>query len=158
MKKQTIAIIGCGNMGMIYARAFAGSRARLFLVEKNNERCVALRKLGLGEVMLPTDARIGEAEVLVLAVKPQDFHALSDDLRKVISRDNFIISIMAGIRISSLQETLGSNRVVRAMPNSPAEFGFGMTGWYAGPDMDAADRVTADHLLLSTGRTLRLKK
>jgi pyrroline-5-carboxylate reductase len=153
-----ITIAGCGNMGLIYARAFLKydivSRKDLLLAEKNEERKLELRKLSIGEVAVVSDPKISESDIIILAVKPQDFDELSHELARVISEKNLIISIMAGMKIASIEAALGTKNIVRAMPNSPAELGLGMTGYTANKDLPIANVHKAEKLLGTTGRTV----
>src|SRR5579872_2175361 len=102
-----ITIIGCGNMGLIYARAFLKynivSKSDLLLVEKNETRKDELKKLDIGKVVVPDDGIISESDVIILSVKPQDFLQLSTDLKKVLTTNTLVLSIMAGINISFLR-------------------------------------------------------
>jgi pyrroline-5-carboxylate reductase len=156
-----IAIIGCGTMGLIYAKAFQKydlvKKEHLLLVEKNEPRALELEKLDIGNVVLSYDDSIKEYELLVLSVKPQDFDVLSKSLMKVIHPNAVILSIMAGVRINHIKEMLQHNRIIRAMPNSPASLGMGVTGIFAGEGMDATSMLKAERVLATTGRTVLLE-
>lgn len=153
-----VTIAGCGNMGMIYARAFLKynivDRSELLLAEKNQERKEILKESGLGLVTTVNDPQIGESDIIIIAVKPQDFSLLAAELRPVLRDGQIIISIMAGIRIPTLQKELGQKRIVRAMPNSPAEIGMGMTGYSCSREMERDEIRRAESLLGTTGRTV----
>jgi pyrroline-5-carboxylate reductase len=64
------------------------------------------------------------------------------------------LSVMAGIRSGTIARATGSDRIVRAMPNTPALIGQGIAGLYARPGVDAAERAAVELLLAPTGRTL----
>ncbi|MCC7302264.1 MAG: pyrroline-5-carboxylate reductase [Bacteroidia bacterium] len=153
-----VTIAGCGNMGLIYARAFLKynivERSRLYLAEKSRERKEILKEAGLGLVTTVNDPEVGRSDIIIIAVKPQDFDALADELRPVLRDGQIIISIMAGIRIPTLQKELRQARVVRAMPNSPAEIGMGMTGYSCSREMTMDETKKAENLLGTTGRTI----
>ncbi|HWY38829.1 MAG TPA: NAD(P)-binding domain-containing protein, partial [Bacteroidia bacterium] len=133
-----ITIIGCGNMGLIYARAFLKynivSKSDLLLVEKNETRKDELKKLDIGKVVVPDDGIISESDVIILSVKPQDFLQLSTDLKKVLTTNTLVLSIMAGVNISFLREKLDHQKIIRAMPNSPVEMGMGITAYCVSGD------------------------
>ncbi|MGL5890100.1 MAG: pyrroline-5-carboxylate reductase family protein, partial [Bacteroidia bacterium] len=101
-----IAIIGCGSMGLVYARAFLRynlvKEGQLLLAEKNELRRDELRNYHFGEVVLASDPKIGESDVIILAVKPQDFADVVPQLRELLKPGIVVLSIMAGIRISQL--------------------------------------------------------
>jgi pyrroline-5-carboxylate reductase len=153
-----ITIVGCGNMGLIYARAFLKynivSRQDLLLAEKNEERKQELMKLNIGQVCVVNDKRISESEIIILAVKPQDFPELSQDLKQVLHSQNIIVSIMAGMKMDRIAAALEQNNIIRAMPNSPAELGMGMTAFTATRLLTMEQIRKAENLLSTTERTV----
>lgn len=153
-----ITIVGCGNMGLIYARAFLKynivSKENLLLAEKNEARKQELLKLNIGEVCVVNDARISNSDIIILAVKPQDFNELSVELKQVLKPENVIVSIMAGMKLERISSVLQQNNIVRAMPNSPAELGMGMTAFTANKSLTMEQIRKAENLLGTTGRTV----
>ena len=151
-----ITIVGCGNMGLIYARAFLKyhitSRKNLLLVEKNDSRKQELVKLDIGEVTVIDDPHIGACEVVIIAVKPQDFEILAAELKQVLQPGNIIVSIMAGVKIERIENVLGQKNIVRAMPNSPAEVGMGMTAFVPHKFLSVKAIRKVENLLGTTGR------
>lgn len=158
---NTIAIIGCGNMGLIYAHAFLKykitSREQLLLVEKNEERRQMLSGLNIGKVVTVDNGEIAGCNIVILAVKPQDFRALAPALRQAIHKNAVILSIMAGIGIALIEAELGHRHIVRAMPNLPVAISMGMTAFAASPDLSHEQIMTVENLLSTTGRTIYLK-
>ncbi len=144
-------------MGLIYARAFLKynivSRENLLLAEKNEARKQELLKLHLGEVCVVNDKRISESDIIILAVKPQDFNELSLDLEHVLN-NNIIISIMAGMKLERIENALNQKFIIRAMPNSPAELGMGMTAFTSSKSLSIEQIRKAENLLSTTGRTV----
>jgi len=155
-----IAIAGCGNMGMIYARAFlkfeSVSPDNLLLIEKNEERAEELKKLKLGRVTDSSDPDLSDCELLLLSIKPQDFNEFSIQIKGKLHPDMLIITIMAGITTQKISEALQHNPVLRAMPNSPAALGMGITALYANEQVTMAALRKAENLLSATGRTILL--
>lgn len=153
-----LAVVGCGNMGLIYAKAFLKydivSNENLILAEKSEERKEELTKLNIGKVTVVNDSAISESDIIIIAVKPQDFDELAASLRTVITEKNIIISIMAGISVQYIGKALGTKNIVRAMPNSPAELGLGITGYYANKTLTVDQIHKAENLLSTTGRTV----
>lgn len=103
------------------------------------------------------DAATGEADTLVVAVKPQDLRAalagLSTDLQRKL-----VVSIAAGVRLDTLSRWLGGHRrLVRGMPNTPALVGAGITGLYAAPEVGAEDRKKAEDVLGAVGEVVWLR-
>ncbi len=153
-----VTIIGCGNMGLVYARSFLRynivTPAELLLVEKNEARCEVLRKMDAGEVVVADDPAIGRSDLVILAVKPQDFPVLAPKIKAVLRPDMIVLSIMAGITLAQLEELLGHTTLVRAMPNSPVEVGMGMTGFSSHPRVPIEQVRKVESLLGTTGRTV----
>jgi pyrroline-5-carboxylate reductase len=126
-----IAIIGCGKMGLIYARSFRNfhlaSNEELVLVEKNETRAQLLTEQGF-RVQTLSEPALAESEVVILAIKPQDLPQLAPVLKPVLQPHQLVISILAGVKLQTLEHMLGHRLVVRAMPNTPAAVGKGITG------------------------------
>ena len=85
-----------------------------------------------------------------MALKPQAFREAGPALKPFVDASTLVVSIMAGTTMTSLREVLGGH-IVRAMPNTPAAIGRGITVAVAAKDVSAAERDTADNLLRSTG-------
>ena len=97
---------------------------------------------------------VSDARAVVLAVKPQQLHAMAASLRACLS-DHLVISIAAGIRTADLSRWLGGYaRIVRAMPNTPALVLAGVSALYAMQGADEQDRQAAESILESVGATL----
>ena len=90
-----------------------------------------------GVVVSTINARIADYELIILSVKPQDFASSREELSPVIQPEQVVLSMMAGIPMSKVQEMLNHKLVVRAMPNTPAMLGMGITGFTAAPEVDA---------------------
>ncbi|MBA4252692.1 MAG: pyrroline-5-carboxylate reductase, partial [Comamonadaceae bacterium] len=94
--------------------------------------------------------------LVVWAVKPQVFKQAALESAAHLPSHALHLSVAAGIRSDSMVRWLGSERIVRAMPNTPALVGLGMTGLYARPAVSSAEREQVQALLAGTGRTLWL--
>jgi len=92
------------------------------------------------------------ADVVVLAVKPQNAIEVLSGLRGAVAGQQTVLSIMAGVTIKSIVRELGHDAVVRAMPNAPGQIGAGMTVWTATPAVDAAYRALAGNVLGALGK------
>jgi pyrroline-5-carboxylate reductase len=157
-----IAIIGCGNMGLIYANSFLRYKIvtteNLLLVEKNEERRRKLSAMHIGKVVTTEDHSIAECNILILAVKPQDFKELAESLRKVVDPGCVVLSIMAGTEISYIKACLNHAFVIRAMPNLPVEISMGMTAFTGSVELTNDQIRLVENLLSTTGRTIYLKE
>jgi pyrroline-5-carboxylate reductase len=94
------------------------------------------------------------ARVVVVAVKPQVIASVLPGLRPLLGRDTLTISIAAGTTLAKLAAGLGETAIVRAMPNTPAQVGRGITGLVANRQVDQANRALAGELLAAVGETV----
>ena len=137
-----IAIVGCGNMGMAFAKSFLKydlvKKENLFLIEKSTYRADVLREEKSGVVVDAINAQITDCDIVILSVKPQDFASVQAGLRAFLQPQQVVLSIMAGIPIATIQERLNHQLVIRAMPNTPAMIGMGITGFSAAKELSFA--------------------
>lgn len=99
-----------------------------------------------------------EADIVVLAVKPQEMQRAAIGMKDAIAAKRpLLISVAAGIRASDIQRWLPGVPIVRSMPNSPALQGCGMTGLYATADVSTERRAQAEQILGAVGATLWLE-
>ena len=161
MTESTIAFIGGGNMarslvGGLVARGTPASAIRV--AEPVAElRDALVHDFGI-KAFAHASAAADDAATWVLAIKPQAMRAVSEGLAAGSRvRKPLVISIAAGITTAQLERWLGSGiGVVRAMPNTPALLGAGVTGLFANAHVDDAGRRSAEILLDSAGKTVWL--
>jgi len=101
-----------------------------------------------------TDKRraVQSASTIVLAVKPQSLPRAALDLKGNVPKECLVISIVAGVPLWKLDELLDHDRLVRAMPNTPAQVGEAITVWTATPEVTQAQREIARKLLSAIGQ------
>jgi pyrroline-5-carboxylate reductase len=146
----TIALAGAGKMGgaMLTGWLAGGLDAGRVIVIDPQPSAEISALATKGVRLNPTDA--GHVDTLVVAVKPQSFRDAGAALKSLVAPSTLVVSIMAGTTIASLEEVCGG-AVVRAMPNTPASIGRGITVAVATNKVSAAQRATADALLRATG-------
>jgi pyrroline-5-carboxylate reductase len=148
----TIVLAGAGKMGgaMLAGWLAQGLDAnRVAVVEPYpSEEIKTLAAKGVR--LNPAPGDIGGVAALVIAVKPQMFREAGPPLRSVAGSSTLVVSIMAGITIAAITEVCGGS-VVRAMPNTPAAIGRGITVAVAAGNVSAAQRAVADALLRAIG-------
>ncbi|AKJ96166.1 pyrroline-5-carboxylate reductase [Thioalkalivibrio versutus] len=154
-----VGFIGAGNMGeaLLQGLVQSGHAAeRIAIADKSAERIRDLqaRYPGLGSGSAAELAASSAA--LVLAVKPQTLPELAPTLRDAVNQGQpLVISVAAGITTTQLAGWLGdATRLVRAMPNTPALVGAGVTGLYAASTAGPEDRAIATRLLEAVGRAI----
>ena len=148
----TIVLAGAGKMGGSLltgwlAQGLDGCNVAV-LEPAPSDDIAALTARGVRFNPAPQD--LGTVSALVIAVKPQMFREAAAQLKAYVSPSTLVVSIMAGITVSALQGATGG-AVVRAMPNTPAAIGRGITVAVAAAEVSAAQRSTADALLRATG-------
>jgi len=153
-----ILIIGGGNMGMTYAQSFLRShivsKDQMLILEKSPEKAALLTQLDIGTVYGKPGGYIKDIDIIIVATKPQDSTLVFSLLKEYIHSQHVVISIMAGITIDAIMEALGITKVIRAMPNLPAQVGQGMTVFSSTDDVTRIELITVQNLLNSTGKTL----
>lgn len=101
-------------------------------------------------------AAISGADLVILAVKPQDLARVLGQFNGILEQDQAALSIVAGARMSTLSAGLGHDAVIRVMPNTPAQVGSGMTLWHCAPGVTDAQREMTRAVLASVGREIRV--
>jgi len=153
-----VGIIGCGNIGLLYAKSFLHynicKKEDLYLFDKSEERKEYLTALNLGVISnIENTAEINACNLLIFAVKPQDFNVLAESLKGKIKAHQTILSIMAGIKIERIAAELTHENIVRAMPNTPSLVGMGATVYTAHANVNHKDVRAIENMLSTTGRT-----
>jgi pyrroline-5-carboxylate reductase len=146
----TIALAGAGKMGgaMLSGWLAGGLEAKRVVVIEPMPSAEISALAARGIRLNPKD--VATVDTLVVAVKPQSFRDAGAQLKSLVGPATLVISIMAGTTIASLNEVCGG-AVVRAMPNTPAAIGRGITVGVPSYNVSAAQRATADALLRATG-------
>lgn len=151
-----IAFIGGGNM----ATAIIGgllrqgrSPASILVIDPVIEQRQRLTEtLGVQTAEGP-EAALREAQTVVWAVKPQQFKEAAQTYASLTDQA-LHYSVMAGLRTDDMARLLGTPRIVRAMPNTPALVGQGMTGLYARQEVSADERSAVESMVETTGQFL----
>jgi pyrroline-5-carboxylate reductase len=150
--KGPIVLAGAGKMGGAMlsgwlARGLDAKRVGVIEPHPSDE----IRALAANGIHLnPSPKAIGAATTLVVALKPQMFREAGVMLKSFTGPATLVVSIMAGATVASIEAVCGGV-VVRAMPNTPAAIGRGITVAVAASDVSAAQRAVADALLRATG-------
>ncbi len=153
-----ILIIGGGNMGQTYAKSFLraqiSEKEDLMILEKSEHRAELIREADIGHIYDNPALCIPFADLVILAVKPQDSHELFKSLRAHIDPQQVVLSIMAGITMEAISNELGISKIIRAMPNLPAQIGMGMTVFTTSEDVTRIEFVMVQNLINTTGKSI----
>jgi len=158
LKNMKIAIIGGGNMGEAILKALLEQKMCLpediAVGEVSEPRRQYLQKrYGVSATAGNRDAVKGKS-LVVLAVKPQEFPGVLAGLKGSLQPDQVVLSIAAGVRIGTITGGLGHRKVVRSMPNTPAQIGLGISGWMATPEVTAEQKAWVRLLLSAMGKEI----
>jgi pyrroline-5-carboxylate reductase len=160
MHKATITFIGAGNMttslvgGLI---ANGDDPQKFWVTDSDSEKLTQLKQRFNINTTSDNVAGAQQADILILAVKPQILSNIAKELREVIQQQQpLIISIAAGIREGQIRHWLGDHpfKIVRCMPNTPALVGSGATALYANEFVNESQKETAESILRAVGITV----
>ncbi|MCX6807564.1 MAG: pyrroline-5-carboxylate reductase [Patescibacteria group bacterium] len=139
---KNILIIGLGNMGQaIFAILKSTGKYEIFGCDRSDD----------------PNQMIEKADVLIIAIKPQDFEAFYKSIKTDIS-EKLIISIMAGVSIGRLQKNLGATKVTRVMPNLPLRVSKAFAGWVCAKEVSQANKEITREILRELGEEIELEK
>ncbi len=159
---MNILIIGGGNMGATYAQSFLRSHvthlAGIRILEKNAEKAAQLATRNIGTVGADAAAMVPSSDLIVLAVKPQDAPELFAAIREHVHNQQVFVSIMAGVTLGTICRALGTEKVVRAMPNLPAQVGEGMTVYTSTAEVTRLELAMVQNLLATTGKHIYVER
>jgi pyrroline-5-carboxylate reductase len=152
----TIGCAGLGNMGgaIIGGLAKQFPKERLFGYDKDNDKATDISH----QITRCSDLTelVNKSDILIIAVKPDAIRSLLSDIKDVVD-GTLVISIAAGITISTIESILGSGKkVIRTMPNTPALVGEGMSVLCPNKNADGADIAHAEEIFSLLGRSLIL--
>lgn len=153
-----IAFIGGGNMGeaMLSALLEKGlsTPQSIAVSDVAEARCQHLQQTYGVAVMSDNRQAIAGGDVVVLAVKPQNLAGVMAEIRGQLNPAQLVLSIIAGAKINTLCLGLDHSCVVRAMPNTPAQIGEGISVWTATPDVTELQKGWAGSVLGAMGKEL----
>lgn len=157
LENKSIAFIGSGNMAEPMMAGLIKNGVEPNLITAADIRPERVHELYERYGIRPAvnnSIAAAEADILVIAVKPQYFESIVPDLQGNLKEDSLVVSIMAGTTLDTLMTGTSHNAVVRAMPNTPAQIGEGMTMWTATSAVTAEQKEQAQAVLSSFGRAV----
>lgn len=142
-------------MGTVLARALVKMCAakNIVICEKNKTYHKKLKSLGSAISVTDKTQACGDADIVFLAVKPQDFSSL----QIVLKEDVMVCSIMAGVSIKNIEKILKSKKVIRMMPNIAARVSEGFTAWTATEKVSVGEKKWTQDFLENIGAELYVK-
>lgn len=157
-EKTHIAIIGPGVMGRTLTSSLIQTGGflpeALTIAGPTASRVEALcSEFGVRGTTSNTEAA-ASAEIVILAIKPQRLDQAAKALKGTIQSQALVLSVMAGVSMEALQQTLGAKRVIRSMPNTPAQIGMGITVWAQTAEVDEAQHALARRIFQTLGQEI----
>lgn len=161
-KPMKITVLGAGNMGLSFSKSFLKYELikpeNLHLITRSDSKKEKIRALfPASRISAFSEIKDLEGDLIIIAVKPQDFAFVAENIAFAIPEKSLVLSIMAGISIEKIQQLLNHKAVVRAMPNSPTLLGMGITGYTAADGILFNQLINIERLLNSTGRSVYLE-
>lgn len=158
MDDTQLTIIGPGVMAEAILRALIDTSgvdpARIVVSGPRQNRLAELADRYQVRTSRDNRAACAQADIVILAVKPQSLPAVLRGLGGGIRPAALVLSIVAGARLATLMKGLDHAAVVRAMPNTPAQIGEGISVWTASEEVDPPRKEKASHILAALGEEL----
>lgn len=163
LKGKKLALIGGGKMGSALVNGILSRdlipAGNITVSDASKERREDVKKTCGVNVSDDNKKTIQGADIVILAVKPQNMAEVMEEIASVCDKSKLIISIAAGISTQYLEEYLKkSSRVIRVMPNTPAMIGEGATAITGGSNATERDLALARHIFEAVGITVSVKE
>lgn len=157
-----VLIVGFGNMGKTYANSFISSRfikpEDIFVLVRNEHFSSVESGIPKANFSHLATESISDFDIVILAVKPQDFSVLAQSIKPFLKDSQIIFSVMAGITLSKLESQLSCSKIVRSMPNIPTQIGMGMTVFTASASVDRKELFIIQNLINTTGKSVYVEE
>ena len=155
-----LLVIGAGNMGLTYAESMSKSTLlgskRLQIYDTDPNKIATLKKEKHFEVFTDLKDCLPKADIVFIAVKPYHSDALFENMMPLIHQEQIVVSLMAGVSIQTIQDSLGIKKVVRTMPNLPAKVGKGVTSYTASKEVSRVELTSIRYFLDTTGTSIHV--
>ncbi len=153
-----LLVIGAGNMGFTYVKSISDSKIieeeNILILENSAERRAELSSQTNYQIFEKAEDCVPQADMIMLAIKPQICPELFPIVKEYIREDQLVISVMAGVKIKTIQEGLGAKKVVRVMPNLPSQIGLGMSTYTGSAEVDESEMKYVASILQTTGSAI----
>jgi pyrroline-5-carboxylate reductase len=126
-KKVKIGIIGCGHMGSSFAKHL-GAVHELFLVDRTLEKAQKVAGESGGIALKSAAEVVKHAEIIILAVKPQNLITVAHEIKGSLSHHQLLVSLLAGVPVRQLKHHFGNVTLLRMMPNLAVKYQKGVIG------------------------------
>ncbi len=124
------------------------------VLDKSNEKLEELDQISHFDAFKNLEDCAPKADIIFVAVKPHHAEDLFKRIYPMVTPDQILISIMAGVTLDAIQSFSGLKKVIRAMPNLPAKVGLGLTSYVASPEVSRIELLAIESLLNTTGKSI----
>ncbi|MFS4458530.1 pyrroline-5-carboxylate reductase [Bdellovibrio sp. HCB2-146] len=159
LKAQKIGFLGAGNMAQAMIRGLieGGIPARhIFATNRSPGKLQKLVEQYQINAMESNGELVDHCDIVILAVKPQDFITALEPIGRSLDESKVLISVAAGVRMEQLERFTHGARLARVMPNTPSLIGRGVIGYLVNDDADQALSDTVEDLFLPLGRVIQV--
>ena len=157
-ENETIGVIGAGNMAEAMIKGILIEKLvqpeQILASHPGAERRNLLHERYGIRTTVDNRAAARDADILILSVKPQVLPRVMQDIRLDLRPGALVLSIVAGARIKMMMTGLHHGAIVRSMPNTPGQFGVGMTVWTCTPHVSDRQRQQAQRILQALGEEI----
>jgi pyrroline-5-carboxylate reductase len=156
MSDPTHLVVGAGKMGGALLEGWIASKViapeQLVILDPYPGDAAKTAIASGAKHLNEPNEDLQSIQYLLLAIKPQMFGKLTPAIAKAISNDALVISILAGTSLASLQDIFKTQSLIRAMPNTPAAIGKGITAYTKGPNVTETQITMTEQLLAAGGK------
>lgn len=163
MSPGNYLVVGAGRMGGALLSGWLSDSVsgvvsqNLYIIDPHmGDDAKAAIKDGAREIA-PDDKAMGEIDVVLLAIKPQAFDEIAPKIAEHLQSGALVISVLAGTSIAALEAAFPNQHIVRAMPNTPAAVGAGMTAFTCTDKVTERQSRTAERLLRAGGKVRQVE-
>ncbi|WP_047551073.1 pyrroline-5-carboxylate reductase [Psychroserpens sp. Hel_I_66] len=155
-----VLVIGAGNMGLTYAEGMSSSpllsKHKLRIYDTDPKKIETLRKDGRFDVYDNLEDCLPKSHIVFIAVKPYHSASLFEQMKPMLSDHQIMVSLMAGVTIDTIKEQLEAKKVIRTMPNLPAQVGKGVTSYTESGEVSKVELIMVRNLLDTTGTSIHV--
>jgi pyrroline-5-carboxylate reductase len=160
-KATTVGFIGCGNMAQAIIKGLVDNKVmsptKIYASNRSAGKLQKLKETYLIQVCNTNEELIEKAEIVILAMKPQDMLLAVESIASIFSEKQIVMSLAAGVTMNTLKKQLPQCRIVRLMPNTPTLIGKGLIGYLAEENSNNYLETLVDDLFSSLGKIVQLK-
>ena len=163
MIDKKIAFVGAGQMAVALARGFVAAGLcrgdQILAYDPSPEAAQRFAGTADGiELQASNRQSVEQAGIVLLAVKPQQLRAVAEEIRGALHEQQLVVSIAAGVGLAKLTTWLGTERLVRVMPNTPCLVGKGASAFALGPGATEADAALVQQMMTSVGLAFQVQE